>query len=230
MDSFRPQRSPGSDRFLGLLTDAAPSNGSAGVELHEDDVFWPGADSDAADPSKPSSPMAIPSPNPSFPKSSFRRLPDRNFGILAALPEEENPLPFLQRKTSINSASSISTTTSPSSSARMIPSIPKPRPLDYPLSIPRGYHGYHQSAPVNVPVPPPKPKKDWADLDFDSAGGEEDGEEDEMLPPHEIVARASARDSPMTTFSVLEGAGRTLKGRDLRRVRNAVWRKTGFLD
>ncbi|PWA74521.1 Senescence regulator [Artemisia annua] len=26
------------------------------------------------------------------------------------------------------------------------------------------------------------------------------------------------------------GAGRTLKGRDLRLVRNAVWRKTGFLD
>jgi hypothetical protein len=29
---------------------------------------------------------------------------------------------------------------------------------------------------------------------------------------------------------VLEGAGRTLKGRDLRRVRNAVLRRTGFLD
>jgi hypothetical protein len=29
---------------------------------------------------------------------------------------------------------------------------------------------------------------------------------------------------------VLEGAGRTLKGRDLRQVRNAVWRKTGLLD
>jgi hypothetical protein len=28
----------------------------------------------------------------------------------------------------------------------------------------------------------------------------------------------------------MEGAGRTLKGRDLRRMRNAVWRTTGFLD
>lgn len=59
---------------------------------------------------------------------------------------------------------------------------------------------------------------------------DEKSDEEEMLPPHEIVDRARARDSPMTTFSVLEGAGRTLKGRDLRQVRNAIWRKTGFLD
>ncbi|KAJ0559698.1 putative senescence regulator S40 [Helianthus annuus] len=55
----------------------------------------------------------------------------------------------------------------------------------------------------------------------------EDDDDEEMLSPHEIVARGS---SPRTTFSVLEGAGRTLKGRDLRLVRNAVWRKAGFLD
>ncbi|XWS43388.1 hypothetical protein CRYUN_Cryun16bG0099000 [Craigia yunnanensis] len=57
---------------------------------------------------------------------------------------------------------------------------------------------------------------------------DEEGEQ-EMLPPHEIVARGSGV-SPKTTFSVLEGVGRTLKGRDLRQVRNAIWRKTGFLD
>jgi hypothetical protein len=28
---------------------------------------------------------------------------------------------------------------------------------------------------------------------------------------------------------VTEGAGRTLKGRDLRHVRNTVWKRTGFL-
>lgn len=60
--------------------------------------------------------------------------------------------------------------------------------------------------------------------------GEAEDEYEEMLPPHEMLARARARESPMTTFSMLEGAGRTLKGRDLRQVRNAVWRKTGFLD
>uniref|UniRef100_A0A7N0U724 Uncharacterized protein n=1 Tax=Kalanchoe fedtschenkoi TaxID=63787 RepID=A0A7N0U724_KALFE len=47
-----------------------------------------------------------------------------------------------------------------------------------------------------------------------------------MLPPHEVVA---ARSQTMT-FSVFEGVGRTLKGRDLRRVRNAVFQQTGFLD
>jgi Senescence regulator len=67
----------------------------------------------------------------------------------------------------------------------------------------------------------------------DMWGLEEEGERDrigedemeEIVPPHVIVAR-----SHMTSFSVLEGAGRTLKGRDLRSVRNAVLQKTGFLD
>lgn len=56
-------------------------------------------------------------------------------------------------------------------------------------------------------------------------GDAEDEAEDEMLPPHLIVARSHAM-----TFSVFEGVGRTLKGRDLRRVRNAVFQKTGFLE
>jgi hypothetical protein len=52
-----------------------------------------------------------------------------------------------------------------------------------------------------------------------------------MLPPHEMVARASAGGAgPVAPFSMLEGAGRTLKGRDLRRVRDAVLRQTGWLD
>ncbi|VAH50084.1 unnamed protein product [Triticum turgidum subsp. durum] len=46
-----------------------------------------------------------------------------------------------------------------------------------------------------------------------------------MVPPHEMAARRAA-----AAASVMEGAGRTLKGRDLRRMRNAVWRTTGFLD
>ena len=54
---------------------------------------------------------------------------------------------------------------------------------------------------------------------------EHDDEEEEMVPPHVIVAR-----SHVTNFSVFEGVGRTLKGRDLRRVRNDVLQKTGFLD
>lgn len=67
------------------------------------------------------------------------------------------------------------------------------------------------------------------DREFDADDGDDDNEDEEMLPPHEIVARNSAQ-SPVLACSVLEGAGRTLKGRDLRQVRNAVWRQTGFLD
>ena len=59
--------------------------------------------------------------------------------------------------------------------------------------------------------------------DFDEAEDDSD-EEEEIVPPHVIMARSHV------TFSVFEGAGRTLKGRDLRRVRNAVFQKTGFID
>lgn len=54
-------------------------------------------------------------------------------------------------------------------------------------------------------------------------------EDDERLPPHELLAREYAR-SQRTTFSVCEGLGRTLKGRDMSRVRNAVWSQMGFAD
>ncbi|XP_020156498.2 protein S40-1 [Aegilops tauschii subsp. strangulata] len=86
-----------------------------------------------------------------------------------------------------------------------------------------------QSAPVRVPVWPgqaARPRdnakrgaKKADESDEDEKGGEE------MVPPHVVAARRHARSS-----SVLEGAGWTLKGRDLCRVRNAVLRQTGFLD
>ncbi|WVZ88401.1 hypothetical protein U9M48_034927 [Paspalum notatum var. saurae] len=76
-----------------------------------------------------------------------------------------------------------------------------------------------RSAPVRIPSEPAAARRGrWA-----GSGGEDAGEA--VVPPHEIVARRAAAHS-----SVLEGAGRTLKGRDLRRVRNAVLRRTGFLD
>ena len=86
----------------------------------------------------------------------------------------------------------------------------------------------NQSAPMNVPVLSMAMAKERNSRFKEDDDGEFDGDE-EMLPPHEIVARGS-RQSPQTTFSVLEGVGRTLKGRDLRQVRNAVWRQIGFLD
>ena len=57
---------------------------------------------------------------------------------------------------------------------------------------------------------------------------EEEEEYDSKEPPHEFIARRLARSQ--ISFSVCEGAGRTLKGRDLSKVRNAVLSKTGFLE
>ncbi|OWM82406.1 uncharacterized protein LOC116207868 [Punica granatum] len=54
-------------------------------------------------------------------------------------------------------------------------------------------------------------------------GDEESEGADCRLPPHEYLARKWG-----TSHSMLEGIGRTLKGRDLQRVRNAVWKKIGF--
>lgn len=85
-------------------------------------------------------------------------------------------------------------------------------------------HQMATSAPVNVP--------DWSKIyrvdSVESMHDSDDGLEDrdsEMIPPHEYLAREYARSR---RGSVFEGVGRTLKGRDLRRVRDAVWSQTGF--
>ncbi|KAL8538090.1 hypothetical protein ACS0TY_000152 [Phlomoides rotata] len=84
---------------------------------------------------------------------------------------------------------------------------------------------FPQSAPVKIPVWPKGEITNGKLTGFDEAEDDEGGwEEEEMVPPHVIVARSHV------TFSVFEGAGRTLKGRDLRRIRNAVLQKTGFID
>lgn len=68
-------------------------------------------------------------------------------------------------------------------------------------------------------------KESW-DSDYDDDDDNGDGN---ILPPHEWIAQKLAR-SQISSFSVCEGAGRTLKGRDLSRVRNAILTKTGFLE
>lgn len=96
-----------------------------------------------------------------------------------------------------------------------------------------GDAGAPASVPVNVP--------DWSKILGDEymrsnnnhmrrkSSVEEDEEEEDggggWLPPHEYLARTR-----VASFSVQEGMGRTLKGRDLSRVRNAIWAKTGFQD
>ncbi|KAM3340286.1 hypothetical protein P3S68_030156 [Capsicum galapagoense] len=79
-----------------------------------------------------------------------------------------------------------------------------------------------RSLPVNIP--------DWSKIlgqenKNDDIRDKEDVDEENRIPPHEYLARTR-----VASFSVQEGMGRTLKGRDLSRVRNAVWKQTGFED
>ncbi|KAL0905548.1 hypothetical protein M5K25_023978 [Dendrobium thyrsiflorum] len=76
---------------------------------------------------------------------------------------------------------------------------------------------HKKSAPIKIPQPFTSP-----------AAGEDYIDGDGMLPPHEMVARRWAREK--IACSVCTGQGRTLKGRDLRHVRNSVLRLTGFLE
>ncbi|KAF8717093.1 hypothetical protein HU200_026206 [Digitaria exilis] len=219
MERARHRSTPSSERFLGSFfapAAAGEQSASAAFELDEGDIFSTGSGS--PEPPQPvRRPLIISSVRPTNP-SPLPRLPRPPEGILDALPERRRSPP----------QSSPLTPSSPASPAaaapRMIPAIPRPAPVPAPHVA--------RSLPVNVPAArlqkPPKVMVDGKTLRFPLSALEEDDEE--MLPPHEMVARARARESPMTTFSVLEGAGRTLKGRDLRQVRNAVLRKTGFLD
>jgi hypothetical protein len=99
---------------------------------------------------------------------------------------------------------------------------------------PRGSAGQGPaSVPVNIP--------DWSKIlgaEYTGSAGargwaHDDGEDGaacggrRWVPPHELL---QCRERAAACFSVREGAGRTLKGRDLRRVRNAIWEKTGFQD
>ncbi|KAK6932311.1 Senescence regulator S40 [Dillenia turbinata] len=80
------------------------------------------------------------------------------------------------------------------------------------------------SAPVNVP--------DWQKIlrvdSVESLHDSDDDHDSEWIPPHEYLAREYARSRKMAATSVFEGVGRTLKGRDMSRVRDAVWSQTGF--
>ncbi|KAJ0748806.1 putative senescence regulator S40 [Helianthus annuus] len=84
------------------------------------------------------------------------------------------------------------------------------------LASPRGRH-VATSAPVNVP--------DWSKIyrvnSVESMHDSDEDHESDMVPPHEYLARTHKS-------SVFEGVGRTLKGRDMSRVRDAVWSQTGF--
>ena len=91
------------------------------------------------------------------------------------------------------------------------------------------------SLPVNIPDWSKILRDEYRDnrrgdsVDYDDVDGDDECENGVRVPPHEFLARQMAR-TRIASFSVHEGVGRTLKGRDLSRVRNAIWEKTGFQD
>ena len=139
----------------------------------------------------------------------------------------------------------VSKDSSGSSSAwRILPAAPRKIPRANNTLVPSSddakvvqLQGSSSSAPMDIP--------DWSKIygKKASTGGcgygdhyhdngeddEYDDDDDDMVPPHEWIARKLAR-SQISSFSVCEGMGRTLKGRDLSKVRNAILTKTGFIE
>ncbi|ESQ55155.1 hypothetical protein EUTSA_v10027246mg [Eutrema salsugineum] len=133
--------------------------------------------------------------------------------VWSVLREKETPGPemIMSKSNNLFSASS-------SSSARY---IPKGNEVS---------GAKQSSAPMNVP--------DWSKIYGNTKKNtrsshllihDDDDDEDAMVPPHELVARRLAR-TQISSFSMCEGIGRTLKGRDLSKTRNAILTQTGFLE
>lgn len=174
-------------------------------EWEESDIVW-SSDLDT------SSPPATPTTTP----------PSR-FGLSAVLADQ----PLVRKKPAIN------LTLSAVSAAREIPQAAYSPSPDRGGSSGSGPGRARMSAPVDVPAWPkwvkgggtgPGPKWEQHE-DVDNAENDH-GLEKEVVPPHEMAAMSQAT----MACSVFEGAGRTLKGRDLSRVRSAVFSRTGFLD
>lgn len=190
-----------SRRFLGRLKQ--PDDASVDVqelELDESDVVW----SSSSSTSVASSPSPTPSPSPS---ASLRT----------------RPISTSSRYFPPSGSVGLSALLAEDRHGPTAPVAAAARP-----GRQRAPQTYHQSAPVAVPAWPTamtaaERRRREAEMEAAAAGYDDDGET--VVPPHEVAARRAA-----AAASVMEGAGRTLKGRDLRRVRNAVWRTTGFLD
>ncbi|KAK4344512.1 hypothetical protein RND71_034688 [Anisodus tanguticus] len=144
---------------------------------------------------------------------------------------------ILSEKNQTNSKFIITSTTL--NPRRLIPTAAKMIPKSNKNSI-QEFKIVQHSVPVKIPdwsmIYGTSLKKDICNFvtnnsNFGSDDDEEIEETDEgnVMPPHEWLAKRLGR-RQISSFSVCEGVGRTLKGRDLSRVRNAVLTKTGFLE
>ncbi|KAM0915414.1 hypothetical protein ACQ4PT_010827 [Festuca glaucescens] len=193
-------------RLLGFLTQPDRADVQE-LELDERDVVWSSSRTSYS-PSSSISTASSPSPTPS-PYSNGQRWP------LSSSSSSSRALP--SGGAGLSALIADEHTRSPTAA---IPAAARPEKQRHPQP-------YHQSAPVAVPAWS-RATADRRRREAEQEAAEEDNDEDDdepVVPPHEMAARRAA-----AAASVMEGAGRTLKGRDLRRMRNAVWRTTGFLD
>ncbi|TKW04305.1 hypothetical protein SEVIR_7G099800v4 [Setaria viridis] len=259
MDEYRTRRSPAGERFMGMFSSPSTPSSSptepsfvAGDELHEDDFLFSSPDAAPPPPRSPGRGTPHAQGHLGLLAALAMHEGDRRLlvrggaggGGTAAAAAAASAGTLLRRKATIAAAAAsasasaaaatgtgtgsggaMSPTQSPNSAARAIPATARPKNAG-PAAPP-----YHQSAPVRVPVRPPRKPEMGRWDEFDDDDDDFRRGDATMQPPHEMVARSSAGGAgPTAPFSMLEGAGRTLKGRDLRRVRDAVLRQTGFLD
>ncbi|XP_059301092.1 protein S40-7-like [Lycium ferocissimum] len=119
---------------------------------------------------------------------------------------------------------------------RLIPTTIKMIPKSKNKNSVQDFNIVHHSAPINI--------HDWSKIygtgvkkeignfvtNNSNLGSDDEEEvEENVMPPHEWLAKRLGR-RQISSFSVCEGVGRTLKGRDLTRVRDIVLTKTGFLE
>ncbi|RZC45859.1 hypothetical protein C5167_038809 [Papaver somniferum] len=81
------------------------------------------------------------------------------------------------------------------------------------------------SVPISIPASMSRRSSYAADSDYEDSDTDE---QEKIVPPHVMVDRRINAEN--TAFSVCSGTGRTLKGRDLSKVRNSILRMTGFLE
>lgn len=94
------------------------------------------------------------------------------------------------------------------------------------VTIPKFNGCFKKSAPVEISHSSPSCNNGGV---IGGADHHEEDDDDKMIPPHEWIAKKLAS-TQVSSYSMLEGRGRTLKGRDLRKVRNAILTRTGFLE
>ncbi|XP_058773687.1 protein S40-7-like [Vicia villosa] len=196
------------ERFLGITNHAPPLDNSTPFEFSEDDVVF-GHDENP-------SPLGPPD------SSEIHAVSPENKDS----PDAVDATDFLDLD-SVSIFSSVSSDLSSSYATQPIlvqqSATDRTRPFPS-LAATKFYH----SAPINIPIM----SLEMAELarKFEEEEARELAEEEDFknkMPPHEFLAK-QLDFSRMHSCSLFEGVGRTLKGRDLRKVRNAVLSQTAY--